>query len=510
MVPDSKKAFMGKHAFKKALVAIVLMALALISFQRFFQVAQRHLTTPYDLKMESHNLVTIKAIDSGHRIYDASFFGDVPFVITIYNPLYFLVVAAFPPHPLSPFFTGRLVSMISSLLVLCLLFFPGQNRDPFQRFAPFPALILLLTLPIFVQSAIYTHPDMLALFLAGSAIVLVEKSTRAPIVVISSLLAFLAFATKQTFICALFATFLFLLFMERRKACLYAGTSLLFLGGLFFIVPAIWGQGYLFSTLSSILGHPSFLTLTVERLGELFHQPMFVLLAASSGFSVGYTAIKHKEACRDNPYLIYMEITALAPLVGLGKIGGEASYYLEFMLASLLWLVFFTRRFMKELPVKYFLVFLASLAAAFFLDFCLNGPSGYCLTKHPSNQYFERPFSDQLRKEIKALKPQNTNFLVLNTHILCPLFQRPHFNDPYNYWLMWNCGIMTPGAMIQRIQSKYFSVIIYASPKNPYHIPAMNPIPTTPATAKMFQAINENYRLAFVGVVSYFVPLEER
>jgi hypothetical protein len=499
---------MKRHTIERLLLIAILLALAFVSFQRFFEVTAEHLTTPYDLKIESHNLATIKALKGGQPIYDRNFFEDIPFIITIYNPVYFLLVATLPQHVSNPFFTGRLVSLISTVLVLLLLFLPGhQNNCRHMWFLPLFAVVWLLSLPIFVESAAYLHPDILALFLAGAAIVIIQESPRFLTVITSSFLASLAFATKQNFVCASLASFTFLLFLDRRKATVYAGASAVFLGSFFLIVPEILGKGYWFSTFFSVLRHPAFLTLTIQRLFELFMQPMFGLLAASIGLTLIYVALKHRQVFTDNPYLLYLEIAGFVPLVGLGKIGSEVSYYLEFMLASLLWLVFFTRRFLPELSQRHWITFLVCFVISFFLDLNLTDRSGYVLTEHPNNRYFQSNVAEQIKAEIKALDPPNENFLVINTHALCPLFQKAHFNDPYNYWLMWNYHIIKPDSMIKAIESKYFSVIMYAPENNPHHIPAMNPIPTTSATANVLQAIKDNYQLSKIGAVSYFLPL---
>ena len=498
---------MQRQTVERLLLVVILLALAFVSFQRFFEVTTEHLTTPYDLKIESHNLATIRALNCSQLIYDSSFFGDLPFIITIYNPFYFLLVATLPQHVSNPFFTGRLVSLISTVLVLLLLFLPGHRNNCRQVWIiPFFAVVWLLALPIFVESAVYLHPDILALLLAGTAIVLIQDRPGFLTVITSCFLAFLAFATKQNFICALLASFTFLFFLDGRKAVVYAAASAVFLGSFFLIVPEILGKGYWFSTFFSVLRHPSFLTLTLQRLLELFMQPMFGLLTASVGFTIVYAAVKHRQVFRDNPYLLYLEIAAFVPLIGLGKIGSEAGYYLEFMLASLLWLVFFTRRLLREFSGRLGIIFLFCFVISFFLDSHLTDRSGYLLTKHPNNRYFQTNFAEQIKAEIKSLNPRNANFLVINTHVLCPLFQNPYFNDPYNYWLMWNFDIIKPDSMIKAIDSKYFSVIMYASEGNPYHIPAMNPIPTSGATANVLQAINSNYQLSKIGAVSYFIP----
>jgi len=483
------------------------MVLVWTVLQRFVVVASDHITTKYDLKIESHNLATTRLIENGIRIYDRSVFEDLPFIITIYNPLYFLVVSALPQHTSNPFFTGRLVSLVSTSILLGLLFLPGRGRNSMRFWIP-PvfAVLWLLSIPIFVESAVYFHPDMLALVFSASAVVSIHKSIDYHNVLWSSVFAVLAFATKQNFICGFGASFLFLLFADKRKLLFFSAVSAILLGTFFLITSQTMGNEYWFSTIGSVLRHPSFLSLTAQRLYELFQSPMCVLLVISLVFSVFYLKHELRGVLLENPYLLYCEFAALAPLVGLGKIGGEANYFLEFMLASLMWLVFFTRRFLSEFSALRRSVFVVAFLSAFLIDLMVTEPFRYLLLKHPNNQYFQSNFADKLNAEMRSLNPRDNNFLVLNSHVLSPFLSNPHFNDPYNYWLMWNYGIMNPEPMIHAIERKYFSLIIYISAQNPCHIPSMDPVPITPQSAAVLQAVQNNYVPVKGGVVFYFLP----
>jgi hypothetical protein len=109
---------------RTAILGILILATIVTSI-RLFKVAYYHLEAPHDICLETHNLASIKSINAGANIYSRHFYGELPFIITIYNPLFHYLVASLPESKSNPFFTGRLISLISTVLTALLLFFPG-------------------------------------------------------------------------------------------------------------------------------------------------------------------------------------------------------------------------------------------------------------------------------------------------------------------------------------------------------------------------------------------------
>jgi hypothetical protein len=71
------------------LIVLIVSAVTFFSLHQLYIGAFELLNTPYDLLIQSHNLATVKVIQSGEPIYDESFYGDVASIITIYNPLFY-------------------------------------------------------------------------------------------------------------------------------------------------------------------------------------------------------------------------------------------------------------------------------------------------------------------------------------------------------------------------------------------------------------------------------------
>jgi hypothetical protein len=479
----------------------------LFSLHRLYTAGVEQLSTPYDLLIESHNLATIKAIQSGKPIYDKSFYGDLPFIITIYNPLYLWLAASLPQDEANPFFTGRLISLIATILTLFLFFFPGYSKNhPKLLSASLLAMAWILLIPTFFSGTIYLHPDMLGLLFSGIAIIAIANPTSIVRISLASLFGLLAFATKQSFICATAASFLFLAFSDFRKAVLFAAISVSLYGAFFILVQKTWGDGYWFSAFTSIAMHPNFLHLTLMRLWNLLNEPLFSLLVVCDLASVIYIARRHKKLFNESPYLIYLDLTAVVPLLALGKIGGEESYYIEFMFASLLWLLFSLRHLYQEFSKKFILSFLLVFVIICGLQLSVAKPYAYFLDRTPLNAYYKNRVPETFKEDIADIKPRNKNFLFINTHVMTPFSERIFFNDPYNYWLMWNYRILDAEPMIQAINKKFFSLILYRGKYDPYEIPGMYPIPEGPALPRINKAIQANYRLRKVGLFFYFIP----
>lgn len=62
---------------RTAILALLILTVLATSV-RFFKVAYYHLKAPHDICLETHNLASIKSIESGANIYGRSFYDDLP------------------------------------------------------------------------------------------------------------------------------------------------------------------------------------------------------------------------------------------------------------------------------------------------------------------------------------------------------------------------------------------------------------------------------------------------
>jgi len=105
-----------------------LLALAL---GRLAVVVTGQLTFPLDLEFETLQLRTVRVIESGANPYGPETYASLPYVFSVYTPLYHLLVAALPEVAGRPFLVGRLLALGATLLVapgFALLYFLQQRR----------------------------------------------------------------------------------------------------------------------------------------------------------------------------------------------------------------------------------------------------------------------------------------------------------------------------------------------------------------------------------------------
>lgn len=67
-----------RRQLTKFILSVAVFAILFFPLKRFHTVITSHLSTSWDLKIESINLATIKSLQQGKAIYDTGFFGDLP------------------------------------------------------------------------------------------------------------------------------------------------------------------------------------------------------------------------------------------------------------------------------------------------------------------------------------------------------------------------------------------------------------------------------------------------
>jgi hypothetical protein len=223
-----------------------------------------------------------------------------------------------------------------------------------------------------------------------------------------------------------------------------------------------------------------------------------------------YAIVKKKfQAIKNSPYIYYLFASFLILTATLGKIGSSSVYFLEFIVACLLWIVFFTKSFplnfssslkrMSPLVVLYVIV-LFELTHAERLS--------YSFTDQGITAYREAVYK-LAREEIDELQPAHNRFLTLNSQIaLYSLQSNVYLNDPFNYWLMWDNGILDIDPLLRAINERFFSIILSVDFENPYHVSSLHFNPSSSAFKRMVDVLKENYVLTRKGVFLYFIPRE--
>lgn len=327
------------------------------SLTRLGVIAAEQLAWPSDIASETPGLCTLRVLAEGRNPYGPETYADVPFVLTMYTPLYFLVVSALPSIAGAPFLMGRCVALLAMLGAAALLLaVPGRRPRALDALAL--GWFFLLWAP--AVHAAYLRNDSLALLCAAASITLLARSASPPTadgrpagrrtgpLIASALLALLAIAAKQSYVAAAVAGLVFLLLADRRAARVYAAA--LAAGALagVLLIETLWGRGFWFCTLDAPRNPYDLATFAWAWASEL-KQPAFdllllaaLLLALQALRRTGRTGSAGRTgrtALRESPYLLYA-LAALAVLLAtVGKTGASDIYFLETELALLLWML---------------------------------------------------------------------------------------------------------------------------------------------------------------------------
>jgi hypothetical protein len=503
----------NRVALHNRLVAFFVLVSLLVtgaSFLRLGRVSIDHLQAPHDLYFESHNLATIESIRQNAPIYSPSFYAHLPFIITTYNPLYHYLVAALPAKSDNPFFTGRLVSLISLILSALLFLKVGECRK--NLLAPILFMGWIFLLPVNVQNGAYLRVDTLALLFSLLAIALLEGGEGEYLrICLAAVLGFLAFTVKQSSISATCACFLFLCCQNRKGATLFAVLTSCLYGGFALFAQIVWGSGYWFSAYLSLLGHPVLLNNILDMWEAMLREPLFTLLVLVTALSA-FEALRFDGVAvfRKSPFLLYLIVTTLVLLFTVGKVGSDRNHFMEFIFACSFWVLFFNKKYWTGLRSKWVAILpIFVFCAVSVFELYWGDSHRYSRTDPELTRYLQGVYR-LAAKELDELGVDKGNLLTLNTHVLLYTVQRrAYLNDPFNYWLMWSTGVLDISPLVDAIEKRKFSAILVVSSENPYWIPALTFFPESPATNRVFRTLDKFYVLRKRGVFLYFLPRAE-
>lgn len=484
-------------ATKKIVLAISL-AIAIGTFCRVFCVSRDHISAPFDVASESPQLCTIQAIREGKNIYDPAMYKDIPFILSMYTPGYHYLVASLPQHEYNRFFTGRIVSMVFMVLAGCCLFFPCNLRHNITF------SILAIGSFFLIRSVVLFTPvlrnDSMALFFSAAAVALAERSNNISWrIILVSLLCFIAFGVKQSFLAATGSCFCYFLIKNKKDALIFGISSLFFfvLFGIF--AQFYWGNGFWFSVFVAPR-NPIFWEHFVERWAGMVQQPFFDFLFFVAILVSGYfIAFKKWKIIKESPYFVYLLFSTLVLLITLGKIGASHNYFLEPILAGLLWLVFFVKKIYSGKTSNFFLIVLVLIGMFAISEFVFSERYDYSFTTRENNEQALK-YLEKVKKEIEGLHTENEKILNLASSLLTfGLQENSIINDFPLYLVLWNTGVLSVNPLIDKIINRHFDVIILPEEQT------IRKFPKTPYD-HLIRAILVFYKKRKVGEYCYFTP----
>jgi len=226
----------------------IAVLVALISIGRFTLISTRQLTHPVDVLNESPTVNTALLLNKGVNIYAQGTYDAPPFNLNMYTPLYFAVVSSVPGFSNSPFTTGRAVSLFFMICSLSLLVLPFRSREGLL-FGLIGIGWLLLFRPFLINAAFFRMETMALFFSACTVAVLRKNQLTFANIALAAFFAFLGVMSKQSYIAAPVASFLFLLWRNRPRAFQFAALLCALIGLSFYLLNEWSDGGFLWSIL---------------------------------------------------------------------------------------------------------------------------------------------------------------------------------------------------------------------------------------------------------------------
>lgn len=443
----------------RIVVRLMVAGLSLTVVSRLFGVAWNQLGFPFDLGFEAPNLSTIQLFKERINPYSEGTYAGFPFALTMYTPLYHLLVASLPASGGNPFFVGRLVALISMIAASGALFaVPNLRR---RWVLPLLGVAVFYCFPAVISNSAYIKNDMLALCLSAWAVVAVSRTGASRYAhLVAALLAILAIAAKQSYGAAFLACGSYLLLQHRSKAIGFGLVWFCSLLMLCAIAQIVWGDGFWFSTIIAP-ANPMDWGQTQRLVTSFLLRPVFgVLMMITLAFTVAGFRGKETTHPATSPFFLYAIFSGLLLLLTVGKVGASTNYFFEFILAQAMWLVDAKRGGIDDWlkrPLSF--TALAILSVCIVINLAVTNPMEISFLR-VSKEFRAKgvlQWQETLRRE-GIHEP-----IVLNLGgqaFTYDMQDRAVLNDKILYQVLWNSGVLENTPMLKAIREHAFDVVV--------------------------------------------------
>jgi len=466
---------------------VLLFLLLYLAFYLVF--ATSSLLYPYQIDYgEGFLLNQAKMLSEGKNIYKD--ISEEPFIISNYPPLYPLLWSLFVKLFGVSFFSGRIISIISCLTISALIYKIVLKNTNNKKVAITSALIFLASPYVYSWSTL-ARVDMLGLLLSILGIYLVLTGEERKVLL--SIPIFIAsFFTKQFFVMAPIAAFVYLVLRREKKLALKFGfLFLISLAALFsalnyftenqFFLHVVLYNANPFSIHRAISCYIAFIRIHWGLVLLSLYYLLVVVVTKERGENVRLL-------------LIYFILSSLFALT-VGKVGSSINYFLEVIAVSSVLSGLSIKRITnsdneryKDLLFVILIIQMVSFAHAPFISHSWS--SVYDLE---SNQMV----SEQIRNMNKVLS-ENGGILVINGKEI--------YFMPFEFTQLAIQGIWDDEKIVKEIRDKSFEAIILE-----FNIDCIDkPYKVERFTPKMIESIKENYYLARrIGRFFIYLPNPE-
>jgi len=403
-----------------------------------------------------------------------------PYAFAAYPPVYFAVVAGLMKLTGLSFLPAKLLSFLAALSIGWALVRLNREWNK-QGQGGLWAACLLFLIPAFLYNALRSQVQMLAVALSIWSLILFMRNRRIETLVLSPLLAVLAFYTKQTQIALPLGMAIYLALRNRRWFIPYV--SVVVVSGL---IPFIW--------LQRVTGGNFFLdTVQLARLNYhvrmiplifMHHAgPMVIFIVVAC--SLFYRRIRN---AKPEPIDCYFAGVFFLTLLSLGRVGAHGQYVLELLVVTMIYLLRAT-----DLPT---VRGREAWVAAQVLLLILYAPAFVFLEEGlwdiPANRASSEIYS-MIRTQSGPILSQQGSF---------PLFGRGEiYIQLFHFAELSQSGLWDQSQVLNEIFRRRFSYVIT---EFPIEKPAMEETIKERFTPEMISALQKSYRRAAV-FYPYFV-----
>ena len=422
-------------------IFLIVLSLCLICY---FINAYVAISFPYDIDYgEGILLNQAKLFARGTDIYrDIS---NYPFLVGMYTPVYSLMSAFFVKLFGISFSIGRAISIVSAILIGFLIYKFNRGRTG-REIALFSSLIFFASPYINTWTCLF-RVDTLGLLFSLTGLYFVYKYENNKKVYIAVPFLLLSIYTKQSFIAAPIASFLYLFLKDKKRGLAFIGLFGSVALILFLIINYVT-DGEFFLHAVAYNAYPFSKRMAILRYRDMISSHI-ILFGFASAYTINVLSKRER-----NLFVIYFILSALIALT-VGKAGAVINYFLETIAASCiltgaLWDELRSRIDRESLSNNLVLVLLLLQLVLF-----LHLPHTYWWRLGPDKAAAISNFkkiSSYVKEAGDNILSQNASFIVLN--------DKTYLFQPYEFSVLQRQGLWDQSKLVKDIKAEKFSLIL--------------------------------------------------
>lgn len=223
----------------------------------FLYVALSRISYPFALEwLEGGSYLQVQRVLSGQALYAQP---TMAYVAMIYPPLFYYVAAALARMAGFGFFTMRLVSLLSSLGCIVLIYLICRGEGTNWQSAALGSGLFAATYSLSGFWFDIARVDMLSVFLVLAAIWLLRLKTRAAAVAAGLVFA-MACLTKQTHLITFACVSAYMISFERRRLLWFSLSTVALLAAAYLFLDHLYSGWFRFFVLRLALGSGEYVT----------------------------------------------------------------------------------------------------------------------------------------------------------------------------------------------------------------------------------------------------------